>query len=215
MTKSDINNILKTIKQMRSIGYTYKDIGLNFGVSPTTVSRWDRGKQLPSLPSVELYKSYKEEYQINTTLYNEIQKLERKRLKRRKRSRTAEGEYITVDNHSVLKVAKQGAWDSQKELLDKMKKTIKQNARLFKLRNDDQFYTGCIIYRRVSSKDKGHSETKEIGIQSRLNTDLWESFRIWQEHFLKFLQGATSGRVLSWVCVEFWIAGRHNGLNLE
>lgn len=199
---------------MRNIGYSYKDIGLNFGVSATTVSRWYRGKQLPSPTSVNLYNSYRVEYKINSTLYKDIQKLERRRLKRRAKCRTAEGEYITVDAHSVYKVAIQGAWDSKEELLKKMRNTLKANERIFKMRKDDQFYVGSVIYRRITANDKSHSDTKEIGIQSRLNIDLWDAFDVWLEHFLKFLQGATSGRVLSWVCVEFFIAGRHNGLGL-
>lgn len=193
--------LLDHIKAQRKLGYTNKQIAEYLDFTEGTIKSWLKKKSKPSKKSLEKFKEFREYIKDETSFFNRIDQLEAKRLK--KKSRTYEGEYITKDNYSVLKVVVNKVFDSKEELYEAMKLAIDKNLPQFQAREDLEFYVGCHTY--CLHQNLG---TLERDIQSRLNFDIYDGFKAFQKDFDKYVRQAY---VNQWICVEFWVAGRHNG----
>lgn len=196
------DDIIKYIRTRRILKISYKQIANTLGVKEETVKKWNKGKFGIARQTLKKFESRRKIILETSSFEEEIKKLEKYRQLKKKRM--YEGEYITKDRYSVLKVVVNDSYEDKTDLYNAIEKTIKENESVWEEREDVEYFIGCHSY--CFHTNLG---TQERDLTSELNEYVYNAFKDFKKKFNKYVMG---GYVEQWVVTEYWVAGRHNGL---
>jgi len=201
--------ILKKVRNLRKLGYTYEIIGAQLNVSSRTASKWHRGKTLPSLAAVKYYETFSPEVELREQILVEVSAIEKKHAKKKRKRKVPKGTYITPRQlpddklqfqREVHRFQIHKFFDDYQSLLSFMEDKISTYLPFFNEKKYGLYYVGCQGYYR---HDNG--KTNYFGIQSPLTIgDINVAKDNWQGKMESLINAPY---VIYWYVSDVWISG--------
>ena len=209
MIEQKQEEIIKKVRKLRKLGYTYEVISAQFNVSPKTVSKWNRGASTPNIDAVKYFETFSPEVELREKVLVEVSAIEKKHAKKKRKRKVPKGTYITpkklpddkkVFQREVHRFQIHKFFDNYQSLLAFMEDKIDAYLPFFKERNYGLYYVGCQGYYR---HDNG--KTNYFGIQSPLTAvDIETARKNWEG---KMSNLVNAPYVVYWFVTDVWISG--------